>query len=254
MYLMYVDESGDPGRNVIVTRYFILTGLVIHELRWKTTLDSLVQFRAHLRTTKGLKMREEIHASNFMSRPGELIRIRRNDRVDIIKQCIIWAASHPDLGVITIRVDKQGVTRDPFEIAWDALINRFENTIRHKNFPGPCNSDDKGLILPDNTDVMKLTGLLRKMRVYNPIPNRMDIYGGGFRNSRIENIVEDPFFKDSRSSYFHQITDVIAYAARQIYEPNVYLSSKGGRNLYQELDPILIKRASRTNPMGVVEL
>ena len=33
MYLMYVDESGDSGLVNSPTRYFVLTGMVVHELR-----------------------------------------------------------------------------------------------------------------------------------------------------------------------------------------------------------------------------
>ncbi len=45
MYLMYVDESGDIGLTGSPTRYFVLTGLVLHELRWRQTLDELIAFR-----------------------------------------------------------------------------------------------------------------------------------------------------------------------------------------------------------------
>jgi len=45
MYLMYVDESGDIGLTGSPTRYFVLTGLVLHELRWRQTLDGLIAFR-----------------------------------------------------------------------------------------------------------------------------------------------------------------------------------------------------------------
>ena len=34
MYIMYVDESGDIGIEKTQTRYFILSALVIHELKW----------------------------------------------------------------------------------------------------------------------------------------------------------------------------------------------------------------------------
>lgn len=44
MYLMYVDESGDPGLTSSPTRYFVLSGIVIHELRWAICLDQLNQF------------------------------------------------------------------------------------------------------------------------------------------------------------------------------------------------------------------
>ena len=82
---MYVDESGDIGTQNSPTNYFILSALIFHELRWNSILDDLVAFRRHLRQTKGLKLREEIHATHFINRPGELKRLKRNDRIDILK-------------------------------------------------------------------------------------------------------------------------------------------------------------------------
>lgn len=49
MYLMYVDESGDTGILNSPTRYFILSGIIIRELKWRDTLDELVLFRKYLR-------------------------------------------------------------------------------------------------------------------------------------------------------------------------------------------------------------
>jgi FAD/FMN-containing dehydrogenase len=57
------------------TRYFVLTGIVIHDLRWHETLNRLVSFRQRMRTTFGLQMREEIHAGPMISHPGSLARI-----------------------------------------------------------------------------------------------------------------------------------------------------------------------------------
>lgn len=76
MYLMYVDESGDPGiASVSRNRYFVLSGLVVHELRWRDILDDFLVFRRGLREQYGLKLREEIHAGAFISKPGDLRRI-----------------------------------------------------------------------------------------------------------------------------------------------------------------------------------
>jgi hypothetical protein len=71
MYLMYVDESGDIGLPPSSpTRYFILSAIVIHELRWRSTLKELVLFRQELKKSKGLKIREEIHCTHFINKPG----------------------------------------------------------------------------------------------------------------------------------------------------------------------------------------
>jgi len=255
MFLLYADESGDSGVVNSPVRYFILTGLIIHELRWKETLDSLIQFRRYLRDTKGLKLREEIHAEKFINNPGKLGRIPKHDRLDILKKCLDWAASQGDLNVITIRMDKNGKLENVFESAWKTFIQRFENTLSHNNFRGPQNPDDRGVILSDNTDGEKLTKLLRKMRRFNPIPHDKSMgYSVGTRNVPLEKIIEDPVFRDSAHSFFHQIVDVIAYCAKQKYEPNRYMRQKGGSNFYERLQPILVTEASRKNPLGVVEL
>jgi hypothetical protein len=148
MYLMYVDESGDSGLVNSPTEYFILTGMVVHELRWHDTLEALIEFRRRMRVAFGLLMREEIHAGAMLTRPGALVRIRRNDRLTIIRHFIDALAGMSFLNFINVRVNKRTKAVDylPFERAWQALIQRFENTLNYRNFPGPANPDDKGAI------------------------------------------------------------------------------------------------------------
>lgn len=251
---MYVDESGDTGLINSPTRYFILTGIVFHELRWTNILSELVLFRKSLRDSKGLKLREEIHAKDFINKPGQLKRIPRNDRVDILKRCIYWLNIQPDTSVFSIIADKEGKSGDIFELAWNALIMRFENTIRNKNFRGPQNPDDRGIILSDNTDGAKLTTLIRKMRHYNPIPNSGSLYDRGYRSIRIHYLIEDPVLRDSSNSLMHQIADVAAYIIRQKYEPNTYMRKKSGHLLYAKLASVALKEASKHNDYGLVEL
>ncbi len=92
-------------------------------------------------------------------------------------------------------VDKQKRPKtDVFELAWTALIQRFENTVTHRNFPGPANPDDRGLLIPDTTDNKKLKLLIRRMRRFNPIPDKKDVYAKGARNLPLNYLIEDPFF------------------------------------------------------------
>lgn len=44
MYLMYVDESGDYGMPAdgSPSNLFCLSGLVVHELRWRETMSDLL--------------------------------------------------------------------------------------------------------------------------------------------------------------------------------------------------------------------
>lgn len=251
---MYVDESGDVGINNSPTKYFVLTAIVVHELRWRAILNNLVDFRRLLRDTKGLKLREEIHSSAFINKPGDLKRIKRNDRLDIIKKCIDWINNQPELNVFSVVVKKEGKNTDIFEYAWNALTMRFENTIRNNNFSGPQNPDDRGIILSDNTEGEKLRKLIRKMRHYNNIPNHKEFFLTGTRNMKLEYIIEDPVFRDSQNSLIHQMCDVIAYCVRQRYEPNSYVKGKGGHHYYTRIQNVVVKQVSRDNDLGIVEL
>ena len=253
MYLMYVDESGDPGLVGSPTRYFSLTGLVIHELRWNEYLDRLIDFRRRMRNQFGLLMREEIHAAHFINRPGELVRIKRNDRLSMIRMLINELAAMQDISIINIVVDKEGKDQeyDVLIRAWEALIQRFSNTLSHRNFNGPANPDERGIIVPDNTDAKTIQNLLRKMRKYNPVPNQ---FGGGYRNLQVTNLVEDPYFKDSRDSYLIQAADVVAFALYQKLAPSSYIKKKSAHNYFNKLEAVLCKVASTRDPDGIVRL
>lgn len=256
MYLMYVDESGDSGLINSPTRYFALTGLVVHELRWKVYLDQIIDFRRQLKSKFGLKLREEIHASAMINHPGELVRIKRNDRLTIIRKYAEIMATMTDISLINILVDKQDKESSfgVFESAWRALIQRFENTISNRNFPGPANPDDKGMIFSDNSDNKKITTLLRKMRYYNPIPHMQSLRIPGYRNITVTRLIEDPNFRDSGYSYFIQTVDMAAFLLYQYFDPSGYIRKKGARQYFERLDPILCKVASAEDLRGIVHL
>lgn len=255
LYLMYVDESGDCGLKKSPTRYFILTGLIVHELRWQTYLDKMIDFRRHLRQKFGLKLREEFHAAKFISDPKEIIRIKRYDRLTMIRMFAKLLSTLTDINLINIVIDKQGKPSDydVFGIAWKALIQRFDNTISKRNFTGPANPDERDLILPDNTDNKKLMLLLRQMRRYNPIPH-IDQYSGGYRDIPLNYIIEDPNFKDSSHAYFIQATDLATFLLYQHFSPNSYIRRKLGKNCFLKLRPIFCTVASRENADGIVKI
>jgi len=253
MYLMYVDESGDIGLPPSSpTRYFILSAIIFHESSWREMLSDLVVFRKRLSATKGLKMKDEIHCTNFINNPGPLVRIKRNDRLDIIKQSIDWLNEQPNLSIFSVVVDKttKAAGFDVFEYAWDALLMRFENTLSHRNFRGSQNVEDTGIVISDNTDGGKLRTLIRRMRHYNPVPSIF----GGVRNLKLQYIIEDPVLKDSQFSYMHQMSDVVAYCAKQFYDPNSYMKKKGGNNYYKRLTNVALTIVSSKNQYGIVHI
>ena len=251
MYFLYADESGDVGLNNSPTSYFCLSGFVVHELRWHETLESIIQFRKYLKDTYGLKLRDEIHAAHYIHKPGELSRIAKSMRLKLLRDVIDFQSNLPDVSIINVVVDKTNKPEgtDIFEMAWTTLIQRFHNTLSHKNFPGPQNADDRGILFVDETDELKLRNLSRKMRRYNPVPS---MYGGSSLAAPITTIVEDAVHRNSKHSYFIQLADVNAYFLYQKYEPCSYVKKKGGKNYFSRLNPVLCTVASRNHPEGVV--
>lgn len=250
MYLVYVDESGDIGLLGSPTSYFALSALVVHESQWRRLLDDVIQFRTNMRSFYGLKLREEIHAAHFFAKPGKLARIPKHNRLQICKRAIDFQENLGYVSLVNVVVRKQGKSPafDVFETAWNRLVQRIENTIQYNNFPNG-NGNDKAILIPDQTDNKKLTGLVRRMRRYNPVPH---LGAPGYRMLQTNLIVEDPHFKDSADSFIHQLVDVNAYFLYQMHQPNAYIRSKSAQNYFKRYNKALCKVASRNDPNGIV--
>jgi len=253
MYLMYVDESGDVGLAGSPTRHFVLVGLVVHELHWHDALDKLVEFRQVLKARWSIRLRDEIHAGPLITRPGELARIAKHERLEILRRYADWLSAMPYLRIISVVVDKHSKPADTdiFESAWRALIQRFENTISHGNFPGPTEIRSMGMLFPDRSDEKKLNTLLKKMRKYNPIPYQGN---AGYRDLPLQCVIEDANFRSSEHSYFIQSADVVAYLLYQYLSPSAYMLRKSGHNFYKRFEPVLCKVASPRDPLGLVRI
>ncbi|HXA18875.1 MAG TPA: DUF3800 domain-containing protein [Thermoanaerobaculia bacterium] len=254
MYIMYVDESGDTGVSKSPTKHFALSSMIIHELRWEATLQQLIEFRRRIRDKYGLKVAEEIHASAMISKPGPLARISRNDRLSILRAFLDEITRLPDVNSINVVIDKRSTdTSDAiFDRGWRTLIQRFENTLSKRNFPGPANPDERGLIICDQTD-SRLNRLLRRMRRYNPVPNQ-ETFGPGYRDLRLKYIVEDPVHRNSKDTYFLQAVDTIAFFLYQAVAPSEFIRRRGARKQFLRLLPVLCTVATKDNPYGVVHL
>lgn len=246
MYLMYVDESGDPGLNGSPSRYYILCGLVMHELRWRQYLDQLIVFRRRMKTMYGLRVRDEIHARHFLSNPGHLATIPLHQRASILRAFTSELGGMADLSIVNVVVDKQGKAPgfDPYIWAWKLLLQRLENGVSNRNFNGPTNADERGLVLPDLPDTGKLRGILRQLRRFNIVPHR--------GNAPLQFIVEDPCFRDSAATYFIQAADLISYSLCQKLLPNRRAKRHGVHQLFDRLNAILYLQASNNDPQGIV--
>lgn len=263
MYLMYADESGDCGmpEDGSPSRYFCLSGVVVHELRWLDTINELLLFRRWLKQKYGVFLEAEIHAAEMIGRSSKLNpslqRLKKHERLAIVRQFADKLATLPDIRIINIVVDKHGKVPNKDEVfrwAWYSLFQRFENTIRHRNFPGPNSQHERGIIFPDNTDGGKLKHFLTTMRLTNPL--RQQHSGGNVVNQPIQVLIEDPVMRDSRESYLIQAADCAVFLLKQSIDPSGHMRKHGGNAYFKRLMPVLCTHASHNDRsgLGVVRL
>ncbi len=258
MYLMYADESGDCGMPADGSpcRYFCLSGVVVHELRWLDTINELLAFRRWLRQRYGVFLEAEIHAAEMVNKPGKLDpslrQLKKHERLAIVRQFADKLATLSDIRIINVVVDKLGKVPDKEEVfrwAWYSLFQRFDNTIRYRNFPGPNHQHERGIVFPDNTDGGKLKQFLARMRSTNPLS--LSLAGGTVViNQPIQVLIEDPVMRDSRESYLIQAADCSAFLLKQSIDPSSYMRKSGGNAYFQRLLPVLCTQASMKDPSG----
>ena len=173
MYLMYADESGDCGMPADGSpcRYFCLSGVVVHETRWQDTINDILQFRRNLKLRYGVFLEAELHSAEMIGRgkhlDASLQKLMKHERLAIIRQFADMLAGLSGISIINVVIDKNGKVPDKarvFQWAWYSLFQRFENTIRYRNFPGPESQHERGIVFPDNTDGGRLTRFLTQMR------------------------------------------------------------------------------------------
>ena len=130
------------------------------------------------------------------------------------------------------------------EWAFERLVTRIHKTMEAW--------DSHAILICDEGKDAAITRLIRRMRVYNPVP----VYVGPSRlqtqNLATLRIVEDPVFKESSRSYFVQMADFVAYG---LLRREQHLASKNKYNVHECFDllqTVVAREASTHDPMGVI--
>lgn len=125
MYLMYVDESGDPGNNTIQSEFFCLSGMVVHESEWRQMIDAHIAFRRTMKSVYGLPVRAEIHSAELIRKDS--FGIAKHQRLAILRNYLDELAKMNTISFTNVIVSKRGKPAD-FDIfgsAWTTLFQRF---------------------------------------------------------------------------------------------------------------------------------
>lgn len=248
MYFIYVDESGDPGPYTGAnSAHFILSGIIVNADDWDQILNDLIAFRRILNDKFNLPIREELHASELI-RINKIVSYRnisKTNRITILKLLIentpiIFRQSK----IINICLDKKNIDmtvyQDYAEIAWNRLVQRYDNFLKANK--------DNGIVITDHTDETMIRKLIRRMRRYNPIPSKFK----GTRNLVTDSILEDPFMRDSKHSYIIQAVDAVCHVLYRKEYPKGSLKKYQMEQYFDLLEPVLLKEAAINDTLGVV--
>jgi len=245
MYIAYVDESGDPGHSVAITRYFTLSGIIVADSNWKGFLDRVKIFRKELKRDFRLTLKADLRATDLWRNRGDFRKLNLNyaDRVRIFRRTAEFLRYSHEIAILTVSIDKDPPqllsTAKISEIAWTMFFQRYENWL---------GKQELGIVVNDK-GYEKMTRMLsRKMRVYNPIPS----YYGGYYQAPVVKIIEDPFSRHSQYSYFVQLADMSVFLARLRHDHTPSQTKWGIHKLYKRIKPRYILEASKKDNYGFV--
>jgi len=246
MYISYVDESGDDGHNVAITRYFTLSGIILADSNWKIFLEKMKAFRQGLKRDFGLTLKADLRATDLWRNGGDFRKLNLSyaDRTRIFRRTAEFLRYSQEVAILTVSIDKGSPqlpsTSRISEIAWTMFLQRYENWLLEKQ--------ELGIVVNDEGHDKMVRQLSRKMRMYNPIPSHY----GGYYQAPVVKIIEDPFSRHSQYSYFVQLADISAYLARLWHDHTPRHVKYGVHKLYKRIKPRYILEASRKDNYGFV--
>lgn len=240
MRLIYIDDSADE-------RSYVFSALCVQDTAWKACFDKLRDQRRDFRQRFGVLVRKEFHATDFVAGRGELSttrKVTKHERSVMFRESLESIASLPSLRIINACGPKSQRLR-----LFERMLVRINNFL--------SKSQEKGLLIVDEGSEGEYLRLARKMGVYNPIQSRYGQWIGednSHKNVPINEIVEDPFFKDSKSSFLLQAADFVAFSLlrneNQLPSRNKY----GIHECFPLLDNVLVKEAYGADPrkLGII--
>ena len=230
MYLVYIDESFDET-------HYAYSAIFINAFNWNDIFKQLVDWRMTWFQDYNIPLDYELHATKFVGGRGLPVPRSKDIRADLFYKAIGFIEGISDIQIINAITPAKGKHLQLFEY----MLNRINRTLQAKQAIG--------ILICDEGNENKLTAKVRQMKKLNQIPNDFSYYPGGSRNIPLNNIIEDPLFKTSKSSYLIQLADFVAFSLLRNEKPLLTTQQKV-KDAFEQLDKVLVKRAFSNDPSG----
>ena len=207
MYIVYLDESGNPNGRNSGQDNFVLGGIAVHEGQIRSLSESLDAIQS--RYFSDISVPIEFHATEINSGKNRFHRLTRPQRKNLMNdvyntvstiqypRAILFATV---MNISSVKSPDQAI-RDTFE----DLVQRVNTFLVRMN---RADNPQKGLLIIDratNTEA-KYRTLISEFRE------------AGTQYGYLGNIVDIPYFSQSDDTRLLQIADFCAYAVFRSYE------------------------------------
>ena len=252
MHIMYVDESGDTGREPGSTPVFALAGLISPASKWGQLNDAAFKMRKELESEHGFRLKEELRGSAIMRRE----KTPPHRRLEILLSAVEKIAALPNVSLImtAVKKDKLPIETDVFRAGWTAHLTRYDAWLAAKAGKGRQARPVPGMVLCDDTHGGRLNKLVRALRREHKVTVKRFLRKPITVNRPLTHVIEDPQRRDSRESFLVQAADICAYAMFQRYRPHgVIHAAEKSEALIKALGPIIV-RSPGVDEFGVLEI
>lgn len=252
-YILYVDESGDPGILAdgegprLGSTHYILSGLIVPIESWEENLKLILEEKRIVKDKFSIPIREECKGSELINPRGNkyLKIIPRFKRILIYSQYLkMIECKLKGVHILNTVYRKELFQENNIDIeakSWEYLINRYNQFLKKNNA--------YGFIVSDDSNEPKIRKIVRKLRAYNLVPSKYD--SKGYR-ADTKQIIEDPIFRDSKNSFYIQMADLIAHSLYRHLYPKVSYKRFNVDKLFEIIDSRLLKEASSKDSKGIV--
>lgn len=204
MYVVYLDESGNPGGFRGSQNHFVIGGIAVHESLIRSFSDGLDEIQADFFPKISLPFK--FHANEVGNGRGRFRELSSNRRAQLLDAVydVITTASHPQALLLATAIHVTAVTSPE-----QALTDTFEDIARRidaflTNLRQRGNPQNALLVIDRSSETeSKYRALISDFRA---------------SETDIENIVDIPYFSQSSETRLLQLADFVAYAVFRYYE------------------------------------
>lgn len=212
MFLAYLDSSGRA--DFCDKENYVLASIITNEVNWQR-IENAVKAIKVKHFPDFLDSQVEIHAKDMLNRSKIFSKMDWNEIYAVLDDVFNLISTNEHIEIISVLINKSKMYKDKDVEIWAhrLLFERIDRFIDRKNEaliqlgmpPQSCImiTDSEGL-KKDQRLRDKLYHMLRKGTMY----------------SKLEYLIEDPLFTDSKWRNLSQLVDCVAYCIRKNYRQN----------------------------------